>query len=254
MSVVGASAEYPGPELLSGHALELGHDQETLIVPYVTIDAAYQKFLPGFTVDVPVIADHLREGGLSDEDITDTSIHFFDGPNISPAGVITHGSYNRFKRAVSIYPEESLKKIAERRRLDDYDVCPDININLAHELEHRRSHFNPEIKRQNMFQHIREAAKVAQGLIASGVSSYATTELLAAAGVEQDTSNNIGLAAFVLSGLVFIGNKSYGPAAHRIYLRKPEEQHCFEFEKTDLPRFIYMADSDKDTPSTVAQN
>ncbi|MET1032997.1 MAG: hypothetical protein ABWX94_00695 [Candidatus Saccharimonadales bacterium] len=244
MSAVGASAEYPRPELFPGHSFELDYGQEALIVPQVTLGAAYQEFLPDFTVDVSVIVDHLREGGLSDEDITDTSIHFFDEPNISPAGVITHGSYNRFKRSVSIYPEASLEKIAEQKRSYGYDVCRDMNINLAHELEHRRVRFNPGIKRQNMFQHVREAVKVVEGLTASAVFSYAASELLVAAGVEQDTSSNIGWAAFALTGVVFMCNKSFGPAAYKTYLRNPEERHCRAFEETDLPRFIYMADSD----------
>ncbi len=197
------------------------------VFPKIVVDREYGKFVDYIDLDLQKISDHLRNSGLTDEQILETNINLKSrvagerhlGTNL--------GKYNRFNNNVNIYALEVLanNKLSEEKKEEFAEG--NINHTIVHELEHRIASFDKKQAKENIKYHIKETVTNLRMLGMLGLAS-----LVYFGGIQSynQIANTTPPLPVIIGGsvLIFMGMNSleknhFRKQHYNEYLNRPEE-------------------------------
>ena len=126
------------------------------VFPTITVDTEYGKFVDNLDLDANKITEHLRNSGLTDEQILETNIHFRSKVVGKNNGCLRLGNYNRFTKKVNIFALEFIANNDTPKEVRKEKATDLINNTVVHELEHRIASFDKQQGKANRRYHRKE--------------------------------------------------------------------------------------------------
>jgi predicted Zn-dependent protease with MMP-like domain len=197
------------------------------VFPKIVVDREYGKFVDYIDLDLQKVSDHLRNSGLTDEQILETNINLKSrvagerhlGTNL--------GKYNRFNNNVNIYALEILANNNLSDEQKDEFAEDIINHTIVHELEHRIASFDKKLAKENRNYHIKETVTNIRMLGMLGLASLVNFGGLQS--YNQITNMApplpviIGGSVLVFMGMNSLEKKFFREQHYNEYLNRPEE-------------------------------
>lgn len=212
------------------------------VAPTIIVERNYGRYAHGVHFDVEGIAEYLRNGGLTDEEIIDTTVLFSDEHPPYDKGIDSElaGVYEHDKRQLTVYgiywtfdAYASLNINSGRaERLRE-----NANSTLLHELEHRVSSLDEEQQKENNG-YVRSVAAMRLGTYAAA----STVGAIAATSFAEGLPVAVGIAAGSLLPAPAVRKLHKSKAVRRHYYRhKPEEIRCYDAAATREPKdLVYI--------------
>lgn len=199
------------------------------VAPAISIGIHYGDHVADFEVDVDRINTRLRERGLTDQQIIDTTIIFSDAhPPTSQEGVL-YGEYAAQNESVVIYGNyhalSSHSGCAKYAGMEDVQQM--LNSTLVHELEHRVAGYDDDLQRENTSYSNRERVKRLGQISVATTAGVIGSALVVPGESVFIPAMSSSIASCLLLGRIYSGKK-YSTA---FYLNQPEEKHCRQVEK-----------------------
>lgn len=206
------------------------------IAPTISVDKDYGKYVDLIDFDMQRLTDHMRTGGMTDQDILDTSIVFSaEHPPEGQASTSIYGEYDHRNKTATVYANYHAYLSYMNESPAGAHVDTVANDTLVHEIEHRIASTDENQQQTNARYHHKFVAQRLAAWSAAITSSTVASNIFET-GLSTPVSIALG-TAIPMAALTKFQNRD--SAAHQRYLNNPEEQRCRNAE-LDAPKVVHV--------------
>ena len=191
------------------------------VFPTISVGRKYGELVDNFDLDVGYIVERMREAGLTDEQITETSIHFSDAPSPSEGKYVTHGLHHKKHKAIEVFGADEVELACHSPRFLTEFAQGHLSDTVLHELEHRIANFDKEQQKNNN-RYERKIGLLGKRPIAFILGGYAVANV-----ITNTYSHNLSPAASTASSILVTFCAVF--AASRLEKKLFNEQHFNEY-------------------------
>jgi hypothetical protein len=215
------------------------------VFPVISVDTAYGEVVDSLDVNLAKVVDYLKDGGFSNEEIGQLSIHFSAENMQSEDGLrVTQGNFIKDEQVINLFYLNQLVKNSKcGNPFWDYAENRLMSSTLIHELEHAVA-TKDEVQQEKNACYDRLVDEKRHSILGkSAVLSVLSCAGTAAMGAElyysmaiENHPNiaipySVGVAALSLlagdrAGKAFKKKKLTNEYLHEVYLNRPEEIRC----------------------------
>ncbi len=191
------------------------------VFPTITVDREYGNFVDDLDLDANKITEHLRNSGLTDEQILQTNIHFRSKVVGRKYGCLRLGNYNKFTKKANIFALEFIANKKIPKEVKEKEAAAVVNETVVHELEHRIASLDKQQAKANRKYHIDETFtnKRMLGMIGvAGLINYGSIQMYTELSNNQPT-----LPIMIASSLIVF--MSINNAEKRIFSRQHYDEY-----------------------------